>query len=231
MTPSRQLTLDFPHRPALGREDFLVGPANEVAVAWIDRWPDWPAPALVVYGPPGCGKTHLAHVWRGRSGARMLAVAELAGRERIPALAADGCCILDAWPAEGGEERGLLHLYNLLSERGGHLLVTSRLAPSHWRLGLADLASRMRAVPAVSISAPDDALLAAVLVKLFHDRQIHIGDDVLGFLLARMERSLEAAQGLVAALDRAAMAAQRRITIPLAREVLRHYHQHGTTRE
>ena len=214
-----QLTLDLGHRPAFGREDFLVSPCNAEAVAWLDRWPDWPAPALTVYGAPGCGKSHLAQVWRARSGASVMAREALVTAsldERVGAgmafIVEDADCGLD--------ERALLHLYNMLAERGGHLLVTSAIAPARLAIKLADLRSRLVAAPAVAVAPPDEALIGALLVKLFADRQLRVEAELIGFLLARMERSYEAACALVDRLDAAALAARRRITVPLAREVL-----------
>jgi chromosomal replication initiation ATPase DnaA len=214
---AEQLALDLGQRPALGREDFLLAPSNADAVAWLDRWPEWPAPALTIYGPPGCGKTHLAHVWQVRSGARLIAAAELAIAD-LRELAARPVAVEDA--DRGVDEQSLFHLYNLLAERKQHLLLTARSAPAHWAIALADLRSRLRAAPAVALAPPDEALIGAVLVKLFADRQLKVGSDVVTFLVVRMERSFAAARGMVAALDAAALAARSNITVPLARQVL-----------
>ncbi|MEE8272861.1 MAG: DNA replication protein, partial [Alphaproteobacteria bacterium] len=206
-----QLPLDLGFRPAMGAADFMVADSNGAAVGWLDRWPDWPAPALVVHGPAGCGKSHLTQVWRARTGARALAMADLSAADLPAVLGAAGeVAVDDAERVAGaGQERALLHLYNLVNEAGGHLLLTGRAPPARWRLGLADLASRLRAAPAVAVGEPDDALLAAVLVKLFADRQLRVGDEVLRFLLLRMERSFAAARRLVAALDDHSLAASR----------------------
>ena len=224
MTGTAQLPLELELRPALGRDDFLVAPSNEVAVAWIDRWPDWPGPALALYGPPGCGKTHLCQVWRAMSGAVQADAAALDANQPPELLGAARACVLDgaeaALGADSERERRVLHLYNLLSERGGHLLVTGRDAPARWACALPDLGSRLAAMTAARLAAPDDALIEAVLVKLFADRQLRVGGEVVRFLSARMERSFEAARALVAALDRAALAERRAVTVPLARRVL-----------
>ena len=224
MTGTAQLPLELELRPALGRDDFLVAPGNEVAVAWIDRWPDWPGPALALYGPPGCGKTHLCQVWRAMSGAVQADAAALDANQPPDLLGAARACVLDGAEAALGtdaeRERRVLHLYNLLSERGGHLLVTGRDAPARWACALPDLGSRLAAMTAARLAAPDDALIDAVLVKLFADRQLRVGGEVVRFLSARMERSFEAARALVAALDRAALADRRAVTVPLARRVL-----------
>ena len=213
-----QLPLDLPHRPALGGADFLVAPSNAAAVAWLDRWPRWDAPALVLVGPPGSGKTHLGHVFMARSGAVAIAAAELTVPNLPDRLGAARAALLDG--AEAADERAFLHLYNLLAGRGGHLLALARAAPARWPIALPDLRSRLIAAPTAALLAPDDALLAALLMKLFADRQLAVGEEVVAYLLPRIERSFAAAQQAVAALDRAALAARRRITVPLARAVL-----------
>jgi len=216
---TRQLPLDLPHRPALGMEDFLVAGCNRAAVALVDRWPDWPAPLAVITGPEGSGKTHLAHVWQAKSGAKP--VPGLAGLD--PGALAPGFALVVedvAAPLGAESERALFHLYNLAGEAGGHVLLTAREPPARWTVALPDLASRLTAAPTAAIGAPDDALLAAVLVKLFADRQIKIGTDVVTYLLARMERSFAAARTLAAALDRAALASGRKVSVALARTVL-----------
>ncbi len=224
MSGTVQLPLDLGHRPALGREDFLLAPCNEVAVAWIDRWPDWPGVALALHGPPACGKTHLCHVWRALSGAVEITPAALAAAEPPDLVGAAKTVALeevDTAIATGqlAEER-LLHLYNILGERGGHMLLTGRTPPARWPVALPDLRSRLRAVTAVAMAPPDDALIEAVLVKLFADRQLRVDAGVVRFLAARMERSFAAARSIVAAMDSAALADKREITVPLARRVL-----------
>ena len=198
--------------------DFLVAPCNQDAVAWVDCWPEWPSPALVLHGPQGAGKSHLAHVWR----------------ERCSALLADGTVFPDLLPNRLGDEKfvvidpfempfdeeALLHLYNVLAERNGQLMIVASAAPARWEISLNDLRSRLLACPAIDIGSPDDGLIGAVMVKQFADRQLRVDPDVITFLLARMERSFAATSRLVAALDQAALAEKRRITVPLARRVL-----------
>ena len=218
MTGPSQLVLGLPHRPAFGRDDFLVASSNAAAVAWLDRWPDWPATALALCGPSGAGKSHLAQVWRHRSAA---AVASGSGPIDPPALASAGAVVLDLGDEVAPvEERPVLHLYNLLAERRGHLLLVAREPPARWPVALPDLRSRLTTAPAVALLAPDDALRTAVMVKLFADRQIRVDADVVGYLLQRLDRSFAAIGVAVAALDRAARAERRPITVPLARAVL-----------
>ncbi|HUC60517.1 MAG TPA: DNA replication protein [Alphaproteobacteria bacterium] len=215
-----QLAFDLAHRPALGREDFLVAPCNAEAVAWLDRWPDWPAPALTLYGPAGCGKSHLAQVWRARSGAIALGGAAL-DVGRLPSTLGDAqAAILEDADAQVRDEEALLHLYNMLAERRGHLLLSARTPPARWPLKLADLRSRLVAAPAVAVALPDETLIAALLVKLFADRQLRVSADLVDYLVPRLERSFEAVLTLVAALDAAALEGQRAVTVPLARKVM-----------
>lgn len=220
MIGTLQIPLDFGHREALGREDFFIAPCNENAVKWLDKWPHWPAPALCIYGPEGCGKSHLAHVWRARSGAVTVEAARLAADGAAAVLGDALSAVFDDADA-APDEAGLLHLYNMLAERGGHLLLTAKAPPARWGIGLADLRSRLIAAPAVAVGVPDQGLLGAVMIKLFVDRQIHIDHDVVIYLLTRLERSFEAVRAVVEALDRAALAAHRKVTVPLAREVLK----------
>ena len=210
--PSGQLPLDLPVRTALGAEDFVVSTSNRDAVAWLDRWPDWPGPALAIYGPAGCGKSHLAHVWQSRSNARFLNVTEPEGPIPAPNLILDEITL--------PEER-LFHLYNQMNAGGGSLLIVSREAPARWQIRLPDLASRLASIPAIAVAPPDDALLAAVIAKHFADRQLVVTADVIDHLARHIERSFAAAAATAAALDRAALAAQRRATLALAREVLK----------
>lgn len=220
---AQQLPLNLSHRPAQGRADFLVAPSNEKAVAWIDRWPDWPAPALVIYGPASCGKTHLAAVWKEQTGAAFADTDDLAAQsvDKIANMAEHLVFDhIDPWLGDRAAETVLFHLYNLMKEEKRTMLLTMRAAPAHIHFALPDLASRLRAAPAAAIEPPDDALLAALLVKLFSDRQLQVGPEILDYILPRMERSFAAAHDLVAAADRLAMAEKKGISISLIRQVL-----------
>lgn len=217
MTP--QLVLHLGHRVAMSAEDFLVADSNAAAVAWIDRWPNWPGPALVLTGPAGSGKTHLAQVWRARSGAALLPASALGRADPVQMLGGRVHCVLER-PDTGVQEVALLHLYNILRERGGSLLLTAEAPVARWRVALPDLRSRLLAAPAVEIRPPDDVLMAAIIAKLFDDRQLRVGQDVIAYLIVRIERSFAAARRAVALLDAAALAEKRPVTVALARQTL-----------
>lgn len=219
MNAPRQLPLDLPHRPALGAEDFLVAECNQDAVAWLDRWPDWPMRALVLYGPKGCGKSHLAQVFAARSGAKIFSAMGLT-QDVVPTWAQAGAALVLEDADTNTNERALLHLYNSLAQTGGSLLLTAHRPPAQWPVSLPDLASRLKAMPTAAIGAPDDALMAAILVKHFSDRQIRIGVDAVDYLLRRMERSFAAAQDIAAKADARALAEGRAVTVSLLRGIL-----------
>lgn len=216
-----QLVLEFPHRPALEREDFLVAPANADAVAWIDAWPGWTAPALVVHGPAGSGKTHLAQTWRLRTQACVLRPAEIETSTLPERLSTARAIVVEDVDRDPPDAQAWFHLLNLLAERGQWALFTAREAPARWRTDLPDLASRLRALPAVGIAPPDEQLVEAVLVKQLADRQLRVPPDTVRYVATRLERSLAAVGRIAAALDAAALSAKRPLTIPLARDVLR----------
>ena len=216
MKTTEQLPLTLGHRTALGSEDFMPAPSNRDALGWIERWPDWPAPALVLHGPKGAGKTHLAAIWQERTGAACLDVKGLA---QPLELDASGCYVIDeALPPT--DEVALLQLYNRLREDRGFLLLTALLPVAQWGIRLPDLASRLLAAPAAAIGAPDDELLAALLLKMFDDRQLQVPEPVIRYLLIHMERSFAATHVLVDELDRLSLTRKRPITIPLARMAL-----------
>jgi chromosomal replication initiation ATPase DnaA len=218
----KQLTLDLAlPPPTFAREDFVVSEGNREALAWLDRWPDWPGPALALNGPAGSGKTHLARIWATHASAAVLDAAELEGKSvpDLTALAAAHAAIL-VDHAERAPERALFHLYNLMRERRGHLLLVSAEPPARWHIALPDLASRLRAAPTVAVAPPDDELLGSIILKQLSDRQLHAGPGVVQYLVARMERSAEAARRVVAALDLRALSERREIDRRLAADVL-----------
>ena len=216
----RQLALRLPAAPRLGREDFLVTSSNADVVAALDRWPDWPDAATILVGPPGAGKTHVAGLWAERAGAATLPRARLRD-DAVPGLAARGAVVVEDCDRVGTGEAALFHLLNALRERGGFALLTAASEPLSWGIGTPDLLSRLRRAALLRLDAPDDALVRAVLVKLFDERGIMVDPGVVAYLAARVERSIQAIRALVDALDREGLERGRPITRALAAEVLR----------
>lgn len=219
----QQLTFDLGHRMALGRDNFLIADSNRDAVSWVDLWPEWPAPVLILYGPAACGKTHLAAVWSAQAHAISLDPETLATTSADELFARGQHFLIDPvdpWIGERAAETTLFHLYNLAKENKRTILMTMRVPPVRLSFAIPDLASRLRAAPSVAIHAPDEMLLGAVLVKMFADRQLQISAEVLQYILPRMERSFAAARDLVSKADQLALAEKRAISIPLVRQVL-----------
>lgn len=216
-----QLPLDLGYQPALTRDDFLVAPCNQIAVHWIDRWPAWPSHALVLIGQAAAGKTHLARVWMQQADARFLTPDQV-DEGLLRSMQIENWVIdqADLLIGDRAAEEVLFHLYNRTKAEGGNLLLTMRAAPFALNFTVPDLASRLRAALTIGIDEPDDELLAAVLVKLFHDRQLRVGDEVIRYVVPRMERSFAAAQDLVDRADQAALSDRRPITVQLMRQLL-----------
>ncbi|WP_042084346.1 HdaA/DnaA family protein [Iodidimonas nitroreducens] len=218
-----QLPLDLPHRQSFRGEDFFIAPSNAAAVAMIDHWPDWSSHALAVIGPPASGKSHLAAVWQQKSGADRVAPENIGARSRLMIKPHPAVIVEDADKAlaEGRlDPVDFFHLYNWIRERQGHLLISGRLPPARWGVRLNDLRSRLIATPVAAIEAPDDALLAALMVKRLNDRQLRTDPKVLDYVLPRIERSFDGVEQIVAALDKASLSQKKPLTLPLARAVL-----------
>ncbi len=214
----QQLILDLPVRTSLERGDFLVSEVNQLAVSRLEEPSTWPNGKLVLVGPEGAGKTHLAHIWAEQEGARLVHPPDL---ERLDIGKFDESVALDdADRIESAAERALLHLHNQVAASGHCLLLTARRAPRYWNVGLPDLRSRMEATDVVRIDAPDEALLGAVLMKLFADRQNAVTPSAISWLTRHMDRSFAEAQRIVAAIDARALAERRKVTRNLAAEVL-----------
>jgi DnaA regulatory inactivator Hda len=220
---SQQLIFPFPERVDHAVEAFIVAPSNRHAFEWVERWPDWPFTALILVGPAGCGKTHLASLWQAKSGAASIDLGN-SGIEQAAALTAGGQPILaedcDRVLDETQAERALLQLYNLAKTAGSRLLLTARRAPSQWQLELPDLKSRLNSAMVVAIDPPDDELLRSVAAKLFGDKQVEVGEEVIAYLLSRCERTVSSLARAVETLNTVSQTRQRPITVPMAREVL-----------
>ena len=216
----RQLSLEFPHEISLGAEDFFISPSNEATYDLIDAWPKWPKRALLLVGPAGSGKTHLSTIWSHAAMATVFQAGELT-REEVPRFAAHEALIIEDLPGPALDDTALFHLLNLITEHRRHLLMTASAFPANWGVRLPDLASRLRAVPVMELGLPDEALLRAVLVKLFADRQLAVEESVISYLLARMERSIAAARRLVGIIDQTALTQRSPVTRPFVAKVLR----------
>lgn len=218
---AQQLTFDLPVKTAHGRADFFISPSNALAVKMLEDWPKWPRSKMALVGPTGSGKTHLTQIWAGEIGASVTAARDLASAD-IPALASTPAAIEDirTIATDAAAQEALFHLHNLMQETGTPLLLTADMAPNHWALTLPDLQSRMSGTAITTLPAPDDALLSAVLVKLFADRQINVPPKLVSYLTTRMERSTEAAGRLVTMLDKAALSEGRPINMKIAAQVL-----------
>jgi len=215
---TRQLPLEFDHDSASGRDDLIVSDRLSAAVAIVDRWPDWPSPVVILAGPTGSGKSHLAAIWASRVGAKRVAINK--PDPMVLETAAQGPVLIEDIDHTGFDETALFHLINAVRENGSAALITSRLWPAGWCVTLPDLASRLKAATVVEIAEPDEDLLAQVMVKLFADRQVVVDDKIIVWLVARMERSLAAARLVVTRLDQLALARGSKITRALAAEVL-----------
>ncbi len=220
MTEPRQLTLDWPHQPSFAAEDFLPAPSNRDALAAIDRWPDWSSRMLLLVGPEGSGKSHLAALWA-RKAAAIAVSGERLGKAEIAACAERPAILVEDADRIGEAEERLFHIVNAALQSDRWMLMTGRAAPDLWYLQTPDLLSRLRLAPIVRLGAPDLELTEAVLFKLFSDRQLTVEPRVVAYIAPRIERSLAAARAIVAALDAEALSRGRRVTRAMAAEFLR----------
>jgi chromosomal replication initiation ATPase DnaA len=216
----RQLAFALPHAESLTRDNFLEGPANEAGLALIESWPDWPNRIMLLAGEEGSGKSHLAAIWAEQSGARSTSAHALTAPS-VPAALATGALVVEDLKPSDIDELALFHLMNLAREDGAFVLFTARMAPSAFEIELRDLRSRLRAVPVVSLSPPDDQLFRALIVKFCADRQLTVDEAVVGYLANRIERSYAAARQTVELLDTEALRLGRPVTRALAAELLR----------
>jgi chromosomal replication initiation ATPase DnaA len=216
-TKPEQLPLTFAHEPASGRDDLVISDPVSAAASIVDRWPDWPSPVVILVGPPGSGKSHLADVWRKKSDAG--SISPPAGSDAV-LKAGEGPVLFEDADRAGFDETTLFHVINAVRANRTSLLITSRTWPASWNVSLPDLTSRLKAATVVEIGPPDDAALTQILFKLFADRQILVDDRLIAYIVSRMERSLAAAQAIVERLDHLALAQGVKISRALAAKVL-----------
>jgi chromosomal replication initiation ATPase DnaA len=222
----RQLTLDWPHQPSFAREDFLAAPSNREALRAIEQWPNWAGRMLLLVGPEGAGKSHLASLWAESAGAVVVRGEALEGTD-VEIGAQSSALLIEDADRVGRAEDLLFHIVNSTLQHGAWLLLTARTAPEAWTLKIPDLLSRLRLAPVVRLETPDTELTEAVLFKLFSDRQLQVDPLVIAYIALRIERSLGAARSVVNALDREALARGRRVTRSMAGEMLREAPREG----
>ena len=216
----RQLAFALPHAESLSRDNFMEGPANEAGLALIDSWPDWPNRIMLLVGPEGSGKSHLAAIWAEQAGARAIAARALTA-DGVPGALATGALVVEDLKPGQFDERAMFHLMNLARQDEAFVLVTARISPYAFEVELRDLRSRLRAVPTVSLLSPDDLLFRGLIVKFCADRQLSIDETVVSYLITRIERSYAAARQAVELLDAEALRRGRPVTRALAAELLR----------
>ena len=223
---SGQLPLEFIPEPYMGKEDFMVAACNYEAFKLVDSWPDWPFFAICIYGPEGCGKTHLATIFAHT-------VSTLTHWPyKIPCIKAKDInfetleyfnlcqCLIVEDLNENIDNEALFHLYNHYRNEGGYILFTSQQAPARLNFHLPDLRSRMNIVPSATINEPDDEMLSALFLKLFTDRQITVAPEVINYMLHNTQRSFAYACKLVAEIDNISLAKKRAVSIAIVKEAI-----------
>ena len=218
--PPRQLAFALPHAESLSRDDFLEGPANAAALALIDAWPDWTNRIMLLVGPEGAGKSHLAAIWAEQAGARAISAHAL-NPAAVPGALATGALVVEDLKPADFDERAMFHLLNMAREDEAFVLITGRVPPVAFEVELRDLRSRLRAAPVVSLLPPDDLLFRGLIIKFCADRQLSIDETVVSYLVTRIERSYAAARRAVDLLDTEALRLGRPVTRALAVELLR----------
>jgi chromosomal replication initiation ATPase DnaA len=216
----RQLAFALPHAESLTRDNFLEGPANAAGLALVDSWPDWPNRVMLLVGPEGSGKSHLAAIWAEEAGARSISAHALTAID-VPGALATGALVVEDLKSQDLDERALFHLLNLAREDAAFVLITAREPPTALQIELRDLRSRLRAVPTVSLLPPDDQLFRALIVKFCADRQLTVDETVVSYLVTRIERSYAAVRQAVELLDTEALRLGRPVTRALAADLLR----------
>lgn len=217
----QQLAFDLPYIEGLSVDDFHLSPFNRAAFSVVSAWPHWPDPVVIIIGPEGCGKSHLAAIWMQKTSATLLGLQDLTV-ENIPNITASKALLIEDIDqlSKKLDENALFHLLNLVRQSGGHLMITARTRPDSWGIVTLDLLSRLRLAPMVEIAPPDDALFRVLIAKLLHDRQLLVEPNVIEYLMLRIERSFSSARAIVAALDRHSLEKSRPVTRNVAAEVL-----------
>ena len=228
MTRTQQLLLDLSLKPNYSEIDYVKSPCNWEAAEWVHRWPEWPMKMIAIYGEPGCGKTHLAHIWQGKTGARFLTPSDILNLSPHDALGEASAVILDnveaLFPKEANPDAAvedwMFHFYNLVKEKNADLLFCSLRPPTQWAVRLPDLRSRLATILSIAINPPDEEALKAALFKLCSERGMVLSVEVGEYILRRVERSFDHIGSLVETLDKRTLSQHRQLTLGLVREVL-----------
>jgi len=210
--------MPFASQPSYHAADFIRGEANSEALSWMERWPDWPYSIILLHGPSRSGKTHLCHLFAARTGASFIDPARIGKSPADQILTGNHAWVLDG--LEGVDEAGLAQLINHARARGDYLLITATQSAHSHPFRLPDLSSRLKALPAVALGSPDEALLSGVLAKSFADLQLRIAPEVLSYAINQLERSYEAVAHFAKVIDELSLTRGRAITIPLVKEAL-----------
>lgn len=214
-----QLAFDMSVDPVYRWENFFISSSNSEAITWIRQWPRWRSRTLLLCGPRFSGKTHMTHLWRSESKGVYIDFEKVSFENLSQHVYANPFIIIDDID-QVCDETKLLHLYNLIHEHQGYLLLTSSTTPSQWGVKLSDLDSRLKTMPIVTIQQPDDDLLKALMVKRFSDHQLKVPEKVVNYLAKNMERSYEGVEEICSSLDLQSLQQKRGLTLPFAREVL-----------
>lgn len=228
MTPTNnQFPFDFEPVRQYKRQDFIVFDCNRDALRAIELWPDWPFFALLIFGPHGSGKTHLAHIFADHVRSvlqKPISVSFLQARDiktnKVSHIHEKNPCLVVENLSAQVDEEAIFHLFNIYQNEGGNILFTSHYPFARINFKLPDLKSRLNLVPRVAICQPDDQMLSVLIVKLFSDRQIMISSEVLNFIVQNMERSFDYAEKLVERADALSLSLKRAITVPLIKAAM-----------
>jgi chromosomal replication initiation ATPase DnaA len=214
---ARQLPFDYGHEPSHLEDDFIAGDGNRLALAHIRAFPNWPGPLTLIEGPAKSGKSHLARIWAGRTGARLVEPGELEELSRGGGVAP---LVIEDLERSGYDEDALFHLLNQAMRDDRPMLMTTREPIANWPFETDDLKSRARLAARFTVALSDDIQLSQMFVKLFGDRQVAVDPKIISYLVARMERSPEEAVALVELVDRIALSRATAITRSVAAAAL-----------